>query len=146
MVLVVWSPDDLIEQMTDLMDDGWEMIGYCFGDLSKQPLRYVLAGRQEISQARVRKIFERIHRDGGEPCMRYHVSTAHNPPVVENGEICRVSRDSITAVACDFTGLAQQSVQLGLMALSDVVQYEREACAEIIKAVRDHLRLTLPAS
>jgi hypothetical protein len=78
--------------------------------------------------------------------MRYHVSTAHNPPVIEDGEICRVSRDGITAVACDFTELAQQSVQLGLNALSDVVQEEREKCAEIIEAVRDHLGLASPAS
>jgi hypothetical protein len=144
--MIVWSPDDLIKQMNDLIDDGWEMIGYCFSDLSKQPLRYVLAGRQEASQARMLKIFERIHGDGGEPCMRYHVSTAHNPPVLEDGEICRVSRDGLTAVACDFTGLARQSVQLGITALADVVQHERETCAEIIKAVCDRLRLTLPAS
>jgi hypothetical protein len=146
MVIIVWSPDDLIEQMTDLMDDRWEIIAYWFNGLSNQREGYVLAGRQEVSQARVRKSLERIHRDGGEPYMRYHVSTAHNPPVIEDGEICRVSRDGITAVACDFTGLAQQSVQLGLNALSDVVQEEREKCAEIIEAVRDHLGLASPAS
>jgi hypothetical protein len=146
MVIIVWSPDDLIAPMTDLMDDGWEIIGYWFNDLSNQREGYVLAGRQEVSQARMRKSLERIHRDGGEPYMRYHVSTAHNPPDVEDGEICRVSRDGITAVACDFTGLAQQSVQLGLNALSDVVQEEREKCAEIIEAVGDHLRLATRAS
>jgi hypothetical protein len=146
MVIIVWSPDDLIEQMTDLTDNGWEIIGYWFNDLAKQREGYVLAGRQEITQARVRKSFERIHRDGGMPVMRYHVSTAHYPPSARPGEICRVSRDGITAVACDFTGLAQKSVHLGLNVLSDVAQEEREKCEEIIETVRDHLRPASPAS
>jgi hypothetical protein len=146
MVIIVWSPDDLIEQMTDLTDDGWEIVGYWFDVSPVQRVGYVLADRKDLSEGRARKSFERIHRDGGMPVMRYQVTTAQNPASVDPGEICRVSRDGITAVACDFTGLAQKSVQLGLNVLSDVVQEEREKCEEIIETVRDHLRPAWPAS
>jgi hypothetical protein len=50
MLIIVWSPDDLIEQMTDLTDDGWEIIGYWFNDLAKQREGFVLAGRDALSR------------------------------------------------------------------------------------------------
>jgi hypothetical protein len=68
------------------------------------------------------------------PAMRYHVSLAHDPPSVKD-EICRVSRDGITVVACDFTGLAGLSERLHLNTHADVVREESEKCEEIIETL-----------
>lgn len=142
--LIQWLPDDLIAQMTRLLDSGWDAIGYWCDEPLGRRQGYVLAGRNTVHQARVREALERVHRDGGMPAMRYHVSSSHNRLSVED-EVCRVSRDGTTVIACDFTGLASLCVQLGMSTRAALIREERDRCAEIIERLlqfRDASRST----
>src|SRR5579863_2935423 len=114
-----WSPNDLSAQMAGLFGDGWDVIAYWFERWSAHKDGFILAGPGSEAQARARESFRRLHAEGSTPSMRYHVSHAPDPPSVEH-EIVRVTRDGITAIACDFTNLASLSVQLHLNTRNDV--------------------------
>ena len=130
MIFAEWLVDALMGSMVRLLDDGWDAVGYWFNDPSGDREGFVIAGRNNLDQTR--HAFQRIQKDGGSPFMRYHVSIAWTPPIIEH-EICRVSRDGFTVIACDFTGLASQSVHLQVNALAEVEQEERGKCSEILR-------------
>jgi class 3 adenylate cyclase len=129
MIFMNWSPNDLVEQIESLLDGGWDVVGYWCDRPSVDLHGFILTGRNTL--ARAREALERVHREGGMPAMRYQVSTADKPPSVDD-EICRVSRDGFTVVACDFTGMARLAVRLHLNTRADVVREEREKCEEIM--------------
>lgn len=129
MIFAKWSVDALVESVVRLLDDGWDAVGYWFNDPSRYREGFVIAGRNNVDQAR--HAFQRIQQDGGSPFMRYHVSIDWAPPIIEH-EICRVSKDGFTAIASDFTGLALQSVHLRRNTLAEVEQEERGKCIEIL--------------
>jgi hypothetical protein len=127
-----WSPKDLSAQLTRLLDAGWDVIAYRFE--SAQKVGFVLAGPGSEAQSQAGESFKRIHAERGVPAMRYQLSLADDPPSVED-EICRVSRDGITVIASDFTGLAARCVRIGASTHADVVEEECEKCEEIIETL-----------
>jgi hypothetical protein len=126
-----WSPNDLNAQMAGLLDGGWDVIAYWFERWSAHKDGFILAGPGSEAQARARESFRRLHAEGSTPSMRYHVSHAPDPPSVEH-EIVRVTRDGITVIAADFTGLAARCVRMRASTQADIVEEEREKCEEII--------------
>lgn len=134
MLRMEWSPNDLIADMVRLLDAGWAAIAFWCERPSTQETGFILAGPSPSDQARAKEALKRVHGEGGMPAMRYQVSLGDDPPSVED-EICRASRDGITVVACDFTGLAGLSEQLHLNTHADVVQEEHEKCEEIVQTL-----------
>jgi hypothetical protein len=131
MLRMEWSPNDLSADMARLLNAGWVAIAYWCERPSAQKTGFIVAGRSPSDQARASEALKRIHAEGGMPSIRYHVSLTHNPPSVQN-EICRVSRDGITTIAADFTGLAARCVRMHASTQADIVEEEREKCEEII--------------
>jgi hypothetical protein len=126
-----WSPNDLSAQMAVLLDEGWDVIAYWFERWSAHKDGFILAGPGSEAQARARESFRRLHAEGSTPSMHYRVSLADDTPGVDD-EICRVSRDGITVIAADFTGLAARCVRMRASTQADIVEEEREKCEEII--------------
>lgn len=129
-----WSPKNLSAEMARLLDDGWDVIAYWFVRWSAQKDGFIVAGPGSEAQSRASESFKRLHAEGSTPSMRYQVSLAGDSPSVDD-EICRVSRDGITVIAADFTGLAALSERLQLNTHADVVREEREKCEEIIETL-----------
>jgi hypothetical protein len=93
------------------LDDGWDVIAYWFQRWSAQKDGFIVAGPGSEAQSRASESFKRLHAEGSTPSMRYQVSFADDVPSVDD-EICRVSRDGITVIAADFTGLAARCVRM----------------------------------
>jgi len=129
-----WSPKDLSAQLARLFDEGWDVIAYWFERPSVQKAGFIAAGPGTEAQSRASESFKRLHAEGSTPSMRYQVSLADDLPSVDD-EICRVSRDGITVIAADFTGLAARCVRMRASTQTDIVEEERQKCDEIIETL-----------